>query len=256
MAMLCAIDPWLLISPWDFPLADLLLPLSLEFSLLFCGFPFMVYLVNRRMATLQKVVREQLEEASHALADRGLNFQLKQGVLSNGAGTNMWIEVQIAPLLQVMTAVPVPTMYPILLPSAGTLSQSGGVPSSAAGGISGGSTDLARGEAHEPSGPARGTAGASAISSSATSVEADARAAAATGTLSPQQLEYLRVLQENQLLRQYLQQYQTLVKLQAQHAQALAAQAATISPATAVPTQPPADGASVDLNEPQCAVNG
>jgi hypothetical protein len=47
--------------------------------------------------------------------------------------------------------------------------------------------------------------------------------AAASGTLTLQQHEYLRVLQENQLLRQYLAQMQALVQLQAQHAAALAA---------------------------------
>ena len=55
---------------------------------------------------------------------------------------------------------------------------------------------------------------------------AEAAAAAASGTLTPQQLEYLRVLQENQMLRQYVQQYQQLVGLQAQHLRATQHQAA------------------------------
>jgi len=50
--------------------------------------------------------------------------------------------------------------------------------------------------------------------------------AAEAGTLTAQQQEYLRVLQENQLLRQYLAQMQTLVQLQTHHASALASQQA------------------------------
>ena len=52
--------------------------------------------------------------------------------------------------------------------------------------------------------------------------QAGYEAAGATGTMAPLQLEYLRVLQENQMLRQYLKQTQQLVQLQAQHSRALA----------------------------------
>jgi hypothetical protein len=70
--------------------------------------------------------------------------------------------------------------------------------------------------------------------------------AAVSGTLTQQQYEYLRVLQENQLLRQYLSQMQALVQLQAQHAAALAAsqaQHATASPAAPAPSSNSAVGA-------------
>jgi len=61
--------------------------------------------------------------------------------------------------------------------------------------------------------------------------------AAAAGTLTLQQLEYLRVLQENKLLRQYLAQMQALVQLQGQHAAALAAsQPQPAAPSLAAPT--------------------
>ena len=57
MVLLCAIDPWLLVSPWDYPLADLLLPITLEFCLVFCGFPLMLHVVNRRVSSVQERVR-------------------------------------------------------------------------------------------------------------------------------------------------------------------------------------------------------
>ena len=78
MVLLCAIDPWLLISPWDYGFSELLLPISLELALVFCGFPLMVHVVNRRMATVQTRVRSLLDTASRQLGSRGVNFQLKQ----------------------------------------------------------------------------------------------------------------------------------------------------------------------------------
>ena len=60
----------------------------------------MAILVNRRVTVVQQRVRVALDDASRKLGPRGLNFQLKQGMLWNGAGTNMWIEIQVAPLVQ------------------------------------------------------------------------------------------------------------------------------------------------------------
>jgi len=252
--LLCSIDPGLLISPWEYPLADLFLPLAIEFGLIFCGFPLMVHAVNCRMANLQAAVREKLDEASHQCSSRGVNFQLKQGVLANGAGTNLWLEVQIAPLLKVLTPTPVPTLYPVLMPSAqGTpvtgAGQAGSAPAGSsgcgAGAASNGSSKRPEGASSSSNGSrgapaatsAAGAAGAAgAGAAAAPSMAEEAQAAAAAGTLTPQHAEYLRVLQENQLLRQYLQQYQVLVRLQAQHAQALGAQGGAGQPPC--PAQP------------------
>ena len=198
MLLLCAIDPWLLITPWDYALSELLLPISLEFLLVFCGFPLMVHVVNRQMATVQGRVHALLDTASRQFGARGVNFQLKQSIMGNGAGTNMWVEVQVMPLAHTFVPVPVPapSLYPILLPAA----TPGGTATPGAA----------------PATPAGGSAGAEAAA-------AAAAAAGANGTMNPLQLEYLRVLQENQMLRQYLQQHQTLVQLQAQHTRAILA---------------------------------
>ena len=83
MLLLCAIDPWLLLSPWDYGFAELLLPISLELALVFCGFPLMVHIVNRRMAAVQSRVRALLDTASRQLGSRGVNFQLKQAIVLN-----------------------------------------------------------------------------------------------------------------------------------------------------------------------------
>ena len=101
MLLLCAIDPGLLLSPWEYPFTDLALPVCLEFGLIFCGFPVMVYLVNRRMDAVQQLVRAELDVASRRYGPRGVNLQLKQGIAGNGAGTNMWIELSILPMIQV-----------------------------------------------------------------------------------------------------------------------------------------------------------
>ena len=101
MVLLCAIDPGLLLSPWDYPLVELALPVSLEFGLIFCGFPAMVYLVNRRMESVQARVRAELDAASRKFGARGVNLQLRQGVIGAGAGTNMWVELLVLPLIQV-----------------------------------------------------------------------------------------------------------------------------------------------------------
>ena len=71
-----------------------------------------------------------------------------------------------------------------------------------------------------------------------------AAAAAAQGAnLSAQQVEYLRVLQENQLLRQYLAQCQTLIQhlaRQQQQQQGTMASVAVGAAATAAPAAIPA----------------
>ena len=156
----CAIDPWLLVSPWDYPLADLLLPITLEFCLVFCGFPLMLHVVNRRVSSVQERVRAQLDEASQRHGARGLNFQLKQSIVGNGAGTNMWVEVQVLPLLQVKqpVPVPVPTLYPVLVPSdpaagAASPSPSGGAPGSSGGASSVSRTAAGKQRAAAPSTP-------------------------------------------------------------------------------------------------------
>ena len=242
MVLLCAIDPWLLVSPWDYPLADLLLPITLEFCLVFCGFPLMLHVVNRRVSSVQERVRAQLDEASQRHGARGLNFQLKQSIVGNGAGTNMWVEVQVLPLLQVKqpVPVPVPTLYPVLVPSDPAAGAASPSPSGGAPGSSGGASSVSRTAAGKqraaaapstpgsaaPSAPPTPASAAAAGSHGASAMAAEAAAAAASGTLTPQQLEYLRVLQENQMLRQYVQQYQQLVGLQAQHLRATQHQAA------------------------------
>jgi len=213
MMLLCAIDPWLLLSPWDYGFAELLLPISLELALVFCGFPLMVHIVNRRMAAVQSRVRALLDTASRQLGSRGVNFQLKQAILGNGAGTNLWVEVQVMPLTQVFVPVPVPTpsLYPILLPAATPAGPAGPAATPAAT------------PAHAGTGAAgAGAAGSAVEGATREQMAAAAAAAGATGTMAPLQLEYLRVLQENQMLRQYLKQTQQLVQLQAQHSRALA----------------------------------
>ena len=216
MMLLCAIDPWLLLSPWDYGFAELLLPISLELALVFCGFPLMVHIVNRRMAAVQSRVRALLDTASRQLGSRGVNFQLKQAILGNGAGTNLWVEVQVMPLTQVFVPVPVPapSLYPILLPAAtpaGPATTPAATPAHA-GAASAGATGAAAADA----------AAEAAEGVTREQMAAAAAAAGATGTMAPLQLEYLRVLQENQMLRQYLKQTQQLVQLQAQHSRALA----------------------------------
>lgn len=39
VGLIAALNPWLLLAPWDFPLADVALPISIEFVLFFCMFP-------------------------------------------------------------------------------------------------------------------------------------------------------------------------------------------------------------------------
>jgi hypothetical protein len=202
LLLLSTLDPWLILSPWDYPLVELLLPLGIEFGVIFCSFPLMALAVNRRMADVQRRVRDLLDDASRRFGPRGLSFQLKQGVLNNGAGTNLWVEVQVVPLIHVQTPVPVPVpaVCPVLLPST---AQPPPPPSPE--------------PAERPPSAAHPDTDASAATSasSSASVErmaAEASVSAAGASLSAQQVEYLRVLQENQLLRQYLAQSQALLQ--------------------------------------------
>ena len=115
LVTLTSVDPFLLISPWDYAPADLLLPLGIEFLILFISFPLMAYAVNRRMEEVQHRVRVLLDDSSRRYGPRGLSFQLKQGVLNNGAATNLWVEVLVVPLVvQSPVPVPVPTVCPVL----------------------------------------------------------------------------------------------------------------------------------------------
>jgi hypothetical protein len=41
ICLLAALDPWLLLTPWEFPAGDLVVPISIEFVLFFCVFPGM-----------------------------------------------------------------------------------------------------------------------------------------------------------------------------------------------------------------------
>ena len=125
------------------------------------------------MAEVQRQAREMLDEYSSRYGLRGLSFQLKQGVHNNGAGTNLWVEALVLPIIHVQAPVPVPVpaLCPVIL-----------------------RTD-ARPVAAE------------------TSSDASPTQEAPSGRLNPQQVEYLRMLQENQLLRQQLQQCRSLIEV-------------------------------------------
>ena len=221
LILLSFVDPMLLLSPWDYPTAELLLPLGLEFSVLLFSFPLAAYAINRRMAEVQTKVRELADDASRRYGPRGLNFALKQGVLGAGAGTNLWVEVQVVPMVHVQSPVPVPvpTVCPIVIP--------GNADARAGGGGGAGGTTPASASTAGVASPAAGGAMADAVAAAAAS-------SGGGGSLDARQVEYLRVLQENQLLRQYLAQHQALIQ------QLLAQQAAGMGrPAGAVP-EPPA----------------
>lgn len=225
MVLLSAIDPWLLISPWDYPIADLLLPMGLEFGVIFCSFPLMAFAVNRRMSEVRRRVSDQLDDSSRRFGSRGLSFQLKQGILSNGAGTNMWVEVQITPVVHVQSPVPVPVpaLMPLLLPSNATPAVGAAAAATAgSAAASGGKAPAAAGSSSSAAAGSSSTAaaGSSAAHAAAAASTADAPAASPpmtpgagmTAEVTAQNVEYLRVLQENQLLRQYLSQTQGLLK--------------------------------------------
>ena len=108
MLLLCAIDPGLLLSPWDYPLTDLALPMALEFGLIFCGFPAMVFLVNRRMQSVQTKVRNELDAASRRFGARGVNFQLKQGVCS----TQLFLLEEPLPTARLPQVLRLPSVCP------------------------------------------------------------------------------------------------------------------------------------------------
>uniref|UniRef100_A0A7S4BIM3 Transmembrane protein n=1 Tax=Chrysotila carterae TaxID=13221 RepID=A0A7S4BIM3_CHRCT len=277
MLMLICIDPLIVIAPWELDLNDVLFPLALEFGLIVCGFPLMLYLVNSRMELVQIAVRAFLDEISRGYASRGLNFQLKEGVVGNGAATNMWVEVQVAPVMQVQVPVPVPTLYPLLMPGATPTEQrkqpagscadalrsrssatgtngksaqpaatSASASASASATLQSSASCSAAPSSSAAAAPHSGSCACSADSQAAAcegacesggdggqSLADRARASAAAGSVTPEQLEYLRALQENQMLRQYLQQYQTLLRLQAEHAQSVQShtQASAATPA-------------------------
>mmetsp|Transcript_4843 Transcript_4843/g.13963 ORF Transcript_4843/g.13963 Transcript_4843/m.13963 type:complete len:325 (-) Transcript_4843:137-1111(-) len=242
VAVLYGADPSLLVAPLSQDLPDLLLPVLLEITLVAAAFPLVSLLVSRRIGRVQALVREVLDDASRTFAPRGVHFSLKLGVTGAGASTNMWVEMQVAPLFRVPVPVPVPTLYPILLPSANEHAAPGASPPSPTPANS----KQPQGRA-QPQPPLEPSSSAAALRGEASheaaqeggaapgSLAEEVAAAAAAGSLTPQQQEYLRVLQENQLLRQYLAQTQALVQLQAQHASALAAR-----------TQPPAGPAALD----------
>lgn len=236
IALLSAIDPWLLTKPWEFPVTDLLLSMGLEFGVIFCSFPLMVHVVNRRMSEVQRRVREMLDDNSRRFGARGLSFQLKQGILHNGAGTNLWVEVHVTPLIHVQTPVPVPvpSLYPLLLPSNAQAPLPPAPPSAAAGGA-----PPAEQAGVYPSGVYP-------------SASASATAAAAGGTLSAQQVEMVRLLQENQLLRQYLAQCQALIQHQQRAFATMGASAANTAAAQG-PTSPGPSAASGPSSAPPSA---
>mmetsp|Transcript_5193 Transcript_5193/g.15885 ORF Transcript_5193/g.15885 Transcript_5193/m.15885 type:complete len:334 (-) Transcript_5193:387-1388(-) len=248
VALLYALTPRSLLAPLTVELPELLLPLLLELVLVLSAFPIVSALVNRRVRAVQAKAKEVFDEASRKYAARGVHFALKLGVHSAGAATNMWMEAQVYPLFRVPTPVPVLAPYPVLMPAppatplrstTGSSSMSGseaglagGVPLSrspcsvpVASADSSERTDTVRcassGEPVDASG-----ASAPAASAHPSLLAQELTAAVAAGTLTPQQQEYLRVLQENQLLRQYLAQMQVLVQLQVKHGSAQAAQQA------------------------------
>lgn len=243
-------DPLLFLAPWDYTMLELLLPLGFEFGIVFGSFPLMAHFVNRRMAAVQSRISELLDDSSRRYGPRGLHFALKQGVLHNGAGTNMWVEVQVVPIIHVQAPVPVPvpTVCPIVVPAmppgdapaptspAGTAASgpssasAAATPSAAtAGTASARAASDGAGLSTPPPAPGTHAPTMDGLSSSAAIAGAQAIAAVNGSSLDPRQVEYLRVLQENQLLRQYLAQHQALV----QHL--LTQQAAHAPPHTSAP---------------------
>lgn len=215
LVLLSSIDPWLILSPWDYPLADLLLPLGLEFCVIFFSFPLMARMVNRRMGEVQKRVGELLDDSSRRFGARGVSFQLKQGIINNGAATNLWVEAQVVPMIHVQSPVPVPvpTVCPVLVPASARV-----VPTASPAATST-PADMSTPAATAAATPA-GAGGAGSVGGASHAPTAPGTggppSTASTGQLSVQQVEYLRVLQENQLLRQYLNQCQQLVQTLAQ----------------------------------------
>ena len=188
--------PLLQIMLWDSPV-DMLLPVGLEFCFIVCSFPLMAHAVNRRMTEAQARVRELLDESSRRYGARGVNFQLKQGVLHSGAATNLWVEVQIVPLLHTQSPIPIPapTICPIILPASASSEAALAALAARAGWTS-------------ESVPAPSLRAAS-LSGAPT---ADATAGATSVYMDVSQMQHLRVLQENQLLKQCIAQHQILLQ--------------------------------------------
>ena len=226
LAALFVIDPLLLTTPWMHQPADLVIPLLLQFLAVLWIFPLISFLINRSLDKVEACARKQLEETSHKLGPRGVHFQVRRGANNSGAATNLWIEIQVSPFQRILTPVPVPTPYPVLalasaIPSVNSntsvktdpiVRSNGGQ----VGDLSTGGAASAQGE-EEAVMAALPTkyADAAGIKNDEGEKDVDS-AASATETVS--RLEYLRVLQENQLLRQYLNQCQVLIQLQNKYA--------------------------------------
>ena len=233
-------DPSLILAPWDYGMLELLLPLGLEFGVIFGSFPLVAHLLSMRMTAVQTKVAELLDDSSRRFGARGLHFALKQGVLHNGAGTNLWVEVQVVPIVHVQAPVPVPvpTLSPIVLPAAPQTSWPAAPATPAAAATAAATAAPAAADASAAAGApaARSAAGGAGVSvrappdpnahaptiggMSAEGAATFARDAASRGvSLSAVEVEYLRVLQENQLLRQCLSQHQALIQHLAQQTQ-------------------------------------
>ena len=242
MLTLCAIDPAILLTPWEYEWAELALPLLIEFGAIFCSFPLISWIFSRRIARVQHVVVEHVHNVSMQYADRGLHLTLKGDGVSRGGELRgsgvvvgskvlgkLWVEVQVFPFLKVLAPKPVPTYYPVLAPTAegggeGGARGEGGANVGTVRGGGGGSLDL---------NDASGAEGSSSCRREQVAAEVHAAAGAGAG-LSQLQVEYLRSLQENQMLRQYLSQYQHLVALLTEHARRRAAADTTDTIHTAI----------------------
>lgn len=209
MVALGASNPWLLIAPWDFEVGDLVIPLSVEFFLFLCVFPVVVYVVNHRMANVQRELRTKLDELSVLWAPRGLHLQLRQRVSGAAQGNAMWVEISVLPFLPqpYPVAVPVPSLYPVLVNDQGEVVVGQQAPNAVRGA-------QAEQEPAQPSDHARRKAPAtSEADGGRRAPERDRDAPASDYATVSQQLQavtadYVRVLHENQLLRSYLSQYQ------------------------------------------------
>mmetsp|Transcript_40533 Transcript_40533/g.100092 ORF Transcript_40533/g.100092 Transcript_40533/m.100092 type:complete len:313 (+) Transcript_40533:203-1141(+) len=225
--LLALFDPWLLVAPWDFALGDIVLPVSLEFLMFFCVFPVTVYALNRRMSAAQAQLRLKLDEFSNFFAERGISFQLRQRLSAAARGCSLWVEVAVAPVLTALLpiAVPVPTLVPVLVD-----------PASLGAGAAGG---WAAGKA-----PARPSSGGGSGSGSADVGSGTAQPTNGWDVVQAQygalHAEYVRVLHENQLLRQHLQDWQCALMQQQQHAASQQAQPSpfTLQPAPSPPGHP------------------
>lgn len=126
MTIIAFIDPWLLISPWDYSLHDFMLPLALEFLLFVCAFPVLVYMMHRRLTTMQSELTAKMEELTAKYACRGLHFELKQRLV--GASSTFWAQIQLMPIIKYAVPCPYMVPYPIYMqypeaPAVGTAAE-------------------------------------------------------------------------------------------------------------------------------------